>query len=183
MQNTEPMFNISERAPLWLAGVFLIIHAFLQIIPNTLEHYIAYYGVLRPLNVPVSTVSKTVSVVLHGFLHGDWAHVIINCFMCIAFGVVTIKGIKLQQTSRGKAAKATSKFLMIFLFGVIGGALAQWLWWSLPVSHHPLGTGALGASGGASALFATAAWALGGRSKLLSFGLAWTVINLSLIHI
>ena len=174
------MFNISEQAPLWLAGVFLGIHGLIQIIPISVENILAYYGVLRPLDVPVSTLSKSTSLVLHGFLHGDWGHVLMNAFMSIAFGVVTIKGIKLLQTSKGKATKSTLKFLIIFLIGVVGGGIAQWLWWSLPISNHPLGAGALGASGGASALFATAAWALGGRAKLLSFGLAWTVINLVL---
>jgi len=180
MSHKEPMFNISERAPLWLASIFLTIHGLIQIIPRSVENVLAYYGVLRPLDAPVNTLSKSASLVFHGFLHGDWGHVLMNSFMCVAFGVVTIKGIKLHQTSKGKATKSTMKFATIFLIGVVGGGIAQWFWWSLPISNHPLGAGALGASGGASALFATAAWALGGHSKLLSFGLAWTVINLIL---
>jgi len=181
MSVKEPMFNISERAPIWLAGVFITIHGLVQIIPAFIETYLAYYWVLRPLTTPgLSVLTKPISLVMHGFLHGSWTHALVNSGMCVIFGVVTIKGIKLHQTSKGKPPKGDFKFLLIFLFGVIGGGLAQWLWWGLPVSGSTIGTAALGASGGASALFASGGWALGGKAKLISFGIAWTVINLVL---
>jgi len=185
MSHKEPMFNIAEPAPLWLAGVFLCIHAFTLIIPSSIEHFIAYYGILRPLNtLGVTGLSHGVGLWAHGFLHGSWTHVLVNSAMSIAFGVVTIRGIKLRQTTKGRAPKATLKFLCVFLMGVIGGGLAQWLWWTISGgSGHPVGTGALGASGGASALFATAAWAMGGRPQLLKFGLGWTLINIVFVVI
>jgi len=52
------------------------------------------------------------------------------------------------------------------MFGVIAGGLAQWLWWA--GIQADIRSAAVGASGGASALLATAGWAIGGRANFCS---------------
>ena len=113
----------------------------------------------------------------HGFLHGSWTHLLMNIGMLVVFGVVTIQGVKLHATTRGRRSNGIVEFFAIFLFAVVIGGLAQWLQWSVMNAQGS----ALGASGGVSGLFATAAWAMGGKKKMLQFGVGWLVINLVLI--
>jgi len=174
----EPMFNIPEKAPLWLAGVFILIHLLFYVIPQNLELLLLYFGILRPLGTVTSTLlTHTTSLLGHGFLHGGWGHVLMNAAMTVIFGVATIRGIRLLKTPKRQATNANIRFLLIFLFSVAIGALFQWGWWEVSGT----GGGAIGASGGASGMFATMAWAIGGRSKMMQFGLGWAVINMVII--
>jgi membrane associated rhomboid family serine protease len=92
------------------------------------------------------------------------------------FGIAVIRGAKLLARAKGKVTTATRDFLLIFFAGVIIGGLFQWGWWAATNAQFTA-TGAVGASGGASALFAAGAWAIGGRDKMIQFGLGWVVIN------
>ena len=181
MSNTprphEPMFNFTEKAPAYLAGVFIAIHALLMILPRQLLGTLDKFGVLRPLGSPgTDSVSHLISLVGHGFLHGGWGHVMMNAGMTIVFGIAAIRGAKLLAASKGKGASASRDFLLIFFAGVIIGGLFQWGWWAATNAQLTV-TGAVGASGGASALFAAGAWAIGGRDKMIQFGFGWAVIN------
>ena len=181
MSNTprphEPMFNFTEKAPAYLAGVFIAIHALLMILPRQLLGTLDKFGVLRPLGSPgTDSVSHLISLVGHGFLHGGWGHVMMNAGMTIVFGIAAIRGAKLLAASKGKGASASRDFLLIFFAGVIIGGLFQWGWWAATIAQLTV-TGAVGASGGASALFAAGAWAIGGRDKMIQFGFGWAVIN------
>ena len=173
----EPMFNFTEKAPAYLAGVFIAIQALLIVMPDTLLSLLDRFGVLRPLGTLGSDgASHLVSLVGHGFLHGGWGHVLMNSGMTIVFGIAAIRGAKLLSASKAKASTATRDFFLIFFAGVVIGGLFQWGWWAA-INAQLTNTGALGASGGASALFAAGAWAIGGRNKMLQFGLGWLVIN------
>lgn len=175
----EPMFNFTEKAPAYLAGVLIAIHAMLSIIGGGLSVGYAF-GALMPWAANgISSVSHAFRLIAHGFLHGDWGHVLINSGMIIVFGIAAIRGAKLQASSKGKVSTASRDFFLIFFAGVIIGGLFQWGWWAaiseqLTALDTPY---AVGASGGASALFAAGAWAIGGRDKMIQFGLGWAVIN------
>lgn len=178
MQTSEPVFNIKERTPLLLAAVLLAIHIAVTYGPSQIERSAEYWALLKSLNVPGQTGLMMVTSLLgHGFLHGSWTHVLLNCGMLVAFGVVTMTAAKLHATARGRRVSGNAAFFAIFFAGVIVGGLGQWLQWFVIND-----TGfALGASGGVSALFASAAYAMGGRKKLVQFGMGWLLINLIMI--
>lgn len=172
----EPMFNIAERAPVWLAGIFIAVQAFVAFAPNGLVNALASPGVLLPWGQGGRSASEQlISLFGHGFLHSGWTHALVNAGMTVAFGVITIRGIKLRALSRGRPSSGEGQFLLIFIIGVIAGGLAQWAQWAFVGATQ---AAAVGASGGGSALFATAAWAMGGRSQLLRFGFGWVFINM-----
>ena len=181
--NKEPMFNIAERAPVWLAGILIVIYAAILYLPNILTSAAVNFMILKPLGTfGRSNFDQAFSLLGHGFLHGSWSHVLMNSAMMIVFGVATIRGAKLLAASQGMPAKGEAKFLLVFLIGIIAGGLAQWLYWSvINIVQSGANVGALGASGGASALFATAAWAIGGKDKLIAFGIGWMFINLIIV--
>lgn len=176
-RSREPMFNFMEKAPAYLAGIFIAIQAIRMVLPGQFFGFLEKFGVLRPLGSPgTDGISHVISLIGHGFLHGGWGHVIMNSGMTIVFGIAAIRGAKLLAASKGKAASASRDFLMIFFAGVIIGGLFQWGWWAATNAQLTM-TGAVGASGGASALFAAGAWAIGGRDKMIQFGFGWAVIN------
>jgi len=177
----EPMFNFTEKTPAYLAGIFIAIHVLLMILPRQLLGSLDKFGVLRPLGSPgTDGISHFLSLVGHGFLHGGWGHVFMNAGMTIVFGIAVIRGAKLLAASKSKAASASRDFLIVFFAGVIIGGLFQWGWWAV-TNAQLTATGAVGASGGASALFAAAGWAIGGREKMIQFGIGWAVINVIMI--
>jgi len=182
----EPMFNFGEKTPAYVAGGLIVIHILVFFIPRSIENYAALYGMLRPLTTPGTFgVSHAVSLLGHGFLHGSWGHVLMNSAMIIIFGIATIRGIKMKsqgfkkvQAIREKTVNSNILFFLIFLAGVIVGGIFQWGWWSI---NGTANAAAIGASGGASALFATTGWAIGGRDKMIQFGLGWAVINVIMV--
>ncbi|WP_233341529.1 rhomboid family intramembrane serine protease [Robiginitomaculum antarcticum] len=93
-----------------------------------------------------------------------------NSVMIVIFGTVACE-------AAGQGWRKVLRFLSIFLGSVIIGGLAQWAWWMLARESG----GAIVASGGASGLFAAMAWATGGRSRLVQFGLIWAVIQVVIV--
>jgi len=178
MSNKEPIFNIRERLPLWFSGILLAIHLIIYYGPQSIERFAGYWALLKSSDFTMQTsLTKLTSLIGHGFLHGSWMHLFVNCGMLVAFGVVTIQGAKIFQTSKGRPPRGSAAFFLVFFAGVIIGGLGQWLQWGV---SQQAGT-ALGASGGVSALFASTAWAIGGKSKMIQFGFAWLLINIILI--
>lgn len=176
----EPIFNITERAPVILGAVFIGLHIAIYYGPDFIESFAAFWGVLKAWNMAGQTqLSRATAVLGHGFIHGSWTHVLLNTAMMVPFGVVTIKGAKILQAQKGRASRGLFAFLFIFIAGVIIGAAGQLLQWNIA---KDAGGMAVGASGGVSALFASGAWAMGGRPQLLRFGAAWIVINIILIY-
>lgn len=177
-RSREPIFNISEKAPLYFSAGLILIHVAVFYGPRSIDSFAAYWGLLKSLDITGQTpMSKATSLIGHGFLHGSWSHVLLNCAMMVIFGVATIKGAKMMQTSKGRAPRGNAVFFKIFFAGVIIGGLGQWAWWALIGET----SSALGASGGVSALFASMAWAIGGRAKMIQFGLGWFVLNIIFI--
>ncbi len=178
--SNEPMFNIEERSPLWLAGVLIAIHLFVTLGPQSLVRFVRYWGLLVPYDLPdVPATRQLVSLVGSGFLHGSWTHVLVNSGMIVAFAVITMRGMRAriherQKSGQASGLKAPQAFLLIFLLGVVGGNLFQWGWWAAINTAQAY---ALGASGGGAAFFATAAWAMGGRERLIKFAGGWALLN------
>ena len=179
----QPMFNFSEKLPAYLGGLFIAIELLMYILPQSLQRLSSIYGVLRPIEtLGATSVTHAVSLIGHGFFHADWSHVLINTAMIIIFGIITLRAIKLRharaRANGGSTGNPNVQFGLIFLAGVIVGGIFQWGWWSI---SGTVTAGAVGASGGASALFATSGWALGGRLKMVQFGMGWTLINIVLV--
>jgi membrane associated rhomboid family serine protease len=175
----EPFFNFSEPAPAFLAGFLILAFAVFQFLP-LLFSALAPLVVLRPVGfLGTSQAEQILSLLGHGILHAGWGHVLMNAGMIAVLGIATVKGARLKAISQGRQRSPSLVFMTIFLFGVIMGGLAQWLFWF--VMNVPLGANApaaVGASGGASALLATAGWAMGGKPKMFQFAIGWAVINL-----
>lgn len=178
----EPIFNIKEKAPIVLGLLLVVIHVLVfyggKVGLSVVESWAEYWGLLKSADFSgQTTLSKATAIVGHGFIHGSWTHVLLNVGMMIPFGVVTIRGAKLMAVSRGKRPTGNLAFFIIFLAGVIIGALGQLGLWAITGDSGL----ALGASGGVSALFASMAWAIGGPKQLLKFGFGWLVINILMI--
>jgi len=177
----EPMFNFSEKLPAYLAGVFIAIQLLRIFLPGAVLNTLGYLGILRPLGSPgTDTLSHAVSLVGHGFLHGGWGHVLVNSGMVIVFGIAVMRASRLHSAATSRPVAPNRDFLLIFFAGVIVGGLFQWGWWAATNAQLDL-TGAVGASGGASALFAAAGWAIGGRDKMIQFGIGWALINVVMV--
>lgn len=184
----EPIFNVDEPTPMRLAGVFILIHLIVTYSPAFISNFAYQWGLLIPMSRPEALpLRQFTSLFGHGLLHGGWTHVLVNAGMTVAFGIITFRGLRAirekPQTENVIPLKTTpkyaeSKFWIIFLGGVVLGGLVQWFVWGVMGISN---VSALGASGGASALFATAGYAMGGRRQMLGFGFAWALINVILV--
>lgn len=171
----EPMLNIREKAPLVIMGALIVAHVIQLILPETMLSRVQPWLILSPVDIDgVSLLQKLISLPGHSLLHADFTHLLMNSFMIVAFGVVTIQGLRADIRLRPQILSPLQKFFLIFILGVIGGGVFQWGWWALSGQFGF----AIGASGGGSALFAAMAYAIGGRDRLLKFGLGWGAINL-----
>lgn len=169
----EPFFNMRVGAPLWLLGVLIVLQLLFVGMPASWERWVLEQFALQPLALDSrSFLWKGVSLVSYGFLHADWLHLFVNGGMALAFGAATLRHLRFSV--RRRYSGGTGAFFWIFFTGVVIGGVAQWMWWA--VSHTEFAW-AIGASGGVSALMATAAWAMGGSRQMLSFGIIWAVLN------
>ena len=175
--STEPMFNLREKTPIVVFAVLIAFHILKFIIPASLSTLATPWLFLFPLGFEGTNLTQNfVSLLAHGLVHADISHLIMNGFMIVAFGVVTLQGLRANISIRPVIFTPVQKFYLIFILGIIVGGLFQWGWWAI---SHKTGV-AIGASGGASALFATMAYAIGGRDRMLKFGLGWGVGNILL---
>ncbi len=147
MKDSEPFFNVFEKTPLFLVGLFILIHISTLLTSIPMDH-----GVLKPLyQTDMEVKSHIFRLFFHGFLHANWGH-------------------------NSNVLSVSVFFWIIFLSGVISGGISQWIWWYFTDSYY-YSTGAIGASAGAAALFSSGALFLGGKKKVYEYGLAWTVLN------
>jgi len=178
-QTREPFFNFTEAVPAYLAGVLIAIFTLVQIIPGLSELLIRFIYI-RPFGAPyLSMPEQIVSLLGHGAYHGGIGHLGMNAAMIAILGIATVKSARLKSISQGRQRSPNLVFITIFIVGVIAGGLAQWLWWA--VVQAPMNSAAVGASGGASALLATAGWAIGGKDKMFQFALGWALINVIMV--
>lgn len=178
MSSREPIFNVSEKAPVFLAVGLILAHALYILSPGNLQVIFREWGLLAAVNGNIGLdrgdIPNAASLLFHGLLHADWGHVLMNSAMIGIFGVAVVKA---GRAAGPKDWRGPARFWAIFLFSVIAGGLAQWGWWVMTGQSGA----ALGASGGASGMFAAMAWAGGGRSQLLKFGLGWAALNVVLV--
>lgn len=173
MAQREPIFNFTEPAPVWLAGLLVLGYLITSFAPSGLREVLLSYALMVSDNGNVMInrggISNYWSLALHALLHADFMHLIVNTLMITVFGVLVCR-------VGGKGWRRHARFLALFWLSVIAGGLSQWAFWNFTGET----ASALGASGGASGLFAAGAWVLGGHKKVLQFGLAWFVINMVL---
>ena len=182
-QKKEPLFNFVEAEPAYLVGSLIAVHLALMVMPHAFQYFVAKYAILHVWGrAGLEAYAQLPSLVFHGFLHGSWMHLISNSFIIIVFGIAVMRGSYLLSLERKRPRSGRSAFFSLFFAGVVIGGMSQWLYWAL--SAAPLGQAApsaLGASGGASALFAAGGWALGGRPQMFKFAFAWLLVNLLMV--
>lgn len=155
----EPIIN----APLPLTAFALLLiglHAARVFAPEQFQLEALYHGALFPERfwawaegAPLSAAgappypgwgSALAPLVLSGFLHGDWVHVVLNAVFCIAFGKPVLDLLTRVQGGYG-ARVIVLLFVLIMLSQAAGGL-------TYLVLNNPLGPIAVGASGGLSGL-------------------------------
>ncbi len=172
MKDSEPFFNVFEKTPLFLVGLFILIHISTLLTSIPMDH-----GVLKPLyQTDMEVKSHIFRLFFHGFLHANWGHLAINSGFIIVFGTAISQRNSLILKHNYNVLSVSVFFWIIFLSGVISGGISQWIWWYFNDSYY-YSTGAIGASAGAAALFSSGALFLGGKKKVYEYGLAWTVLN------
>ena len=171
MKESEPFFNFSEKTPLFLVGIFTLIHFLTLFSSVPVDH-----GVLRPLHQSdIGVTSHAFRLFFHGFLHANWGHLMINSVMIMVFGTAIFQGYRSNLNYESDTLKASLFFWIVFLTGAILGGIFQWIWWGFV--NASLSTGAIGASAGAAALFSTGAFVLGGKKKMYEYGFVWVGLN------
>lgn len=148
----EPFFLVPIQVPAF-AGVFVLIHAVLQIVPLAYKSWAYATFALVParfLSDEGGQVALAGATLLtHAFLHVDWMHVLVNAALLMA--------------AAGPVNRNCGPVRMIVLFAlcVLAGGLAHVaVYWGTPF-------GAIGASAGAAGLLAAA---IRYRTRRLSMG-------------
>lgn len=170
-----------------LAGLIVLAHALRVFSPISWQGYMLSMASLQPDRfwasvgqgapgaVPyASPVEALVPFVSDAFLHDGWAGAILNAALIVIFGRLVHASLSIGRKS------GAIPFLVVFAVSVAGGSLFHL------VTQYPAGTALIGASGGASGLFA--AWVLiqegrGGQilsKRFLTVFLFFAAVNLAL---
>jgi membrane associated rhomboid family serine protease len=168
----EPILNVEDPSPFFLSLILVLCHLAFVMAPGSYKSFLFTAGALLAQDGVVFLSGRPIgnipTLVTHTLLHTGWSHVLINAGMILAFGVFTLRSARKSGAFIfGRIRVGALIFLSIFLVGAICGGLAQWLLWTLLSSSGA----AIGASSGGAALFASTAWALGGKKRLIAFGL------------
>lgn len=163
----EPMFN----AP-WPALVLAVVIVCAYAVQSRFAvDYVAYtYG----FSAHALEEGRWPTLFYALFLHGSWAHALMNAAFALAFGTPLARFL-------GVKAKGA---VLFYLFYVVCGVLASLAFAGVhPGSAEPL----VGASGAVSGLMGAAARLIGGRGydmgkifsrPVLGMGAAWVVVNI-----
>lgn len=176
MKQKEPIFNFAEPSIPMLIAVFAIIHFFGFAVLD--RDWLYYSFALFPLGSPefnLSPIREAYGLITHGFLHADMGHLIMNSAGLLIFGFITFQAIRAKNAF---GAKGFTRFWVLFFAGVIVGGLFQWGYWMFQGNQY---ASAVGASGGVSALFAAAGWAIGGKERLAQFAMAFAMLNIIMV--
>jgi membrane associated rhomboid family serine protease len=132
----QPVFN-APAVVVALLGAFVAVHVVRTLLPddvdNRLVDLLAFSGerLMPGASLPGGRVAAVTQFVTHIFVHGDWAHLGINCAWFLAFATPVARRI------------GTWRFLAFFLVCGIGGALLF-----LPLNPDAAMVGASGAISG-----------------------------------
>ena len=144
MAKREPIFN-APGIVVGLIGLFVLVHLGLWLLPaETAARWTLMLG-FSPSRytagggeLPGGGMAAFASFLTHAFVHGDWFHLAINSAWMLAFGSAVARRI------------GDLRFLALFVFGAVAGALAF-----LAVNAGGAGL-VIGASGAISALMGAA---------------------------
>lgn len=128
----EPPPQRAVNAPavvLWLIAAFVGVHLVQDFLPDRQSVWVlltfafipARYGgnpLISPDTFPGGMAGDLWTFVTHMFLHGDWAHLLVNSFWMLAFGSVVARRL------------GAARFLVLSaLAGAAGAALHLMLYW------------------------------------------------------
>ncbi len=159
----EPILN-APAAVASLVGLLIATHALRLVAGVGVDRFAFSAADLTPYRWP--------ALITYQFVHGSWAHVLMNSAFCLAFGVPLAR--LLGERWRGAA--------LFYAFFLACGAISALAFWLI----SPKGAWDLvGASGAASGLMGAAARLIEGRGRLGSpFGrtvivwtLSWIAVN------
>ena len=163
----EPVFNAPWQA---VAVVSMILggYAIQSIFRSDAEAIISAYA-FAPANL---TPDRWETLITSIFLHGSWAHAMMNAAFALAFSTPLAR---LFGPKRDGA-------LLFFSFYILSGVLANLGFAAVHPGGHEL---VVGASGAVSGLMGAAARLIGGQGRpgkvfsptVLSMGAGWVVIN------
>ncbi len=186
-QTRTPPIIEAPPAVAALAGLIVLAHAVRVFSPISWQGYMMSMASLQPerfwasvgLGVPGavpygSPVGALVPFISEAVLHDGWAGAILNAALIVIFGRLVHASLSIGRKS------GAIPFLVVFAVSVAGGSLCHL------VTQYPAGTALIGASGGASGLFA--AWVLiqegrGGQilsTRFLTVFLFFAGVNLAL---
>lgn len=159
-----------------------IVNAPWPVVTLTVGIVVLYFIQARfPLAQVVDAFAFSPALMLHGhperlftsmFVHGNWAHALMNAAFILAFGAPVARFFGPRLTG------VIGFFLFYLACGIVAGL-------GFAALHWGQDAGLVGASGAASGLMGAAARLIGGQGRLgplgsravLSMGLAWVVVN------
>ena len=142
MASSQPVFNAPNVVMATLA-VLVALHVGREFLGPELEQWVVLAGAFIPSrysgdSLPGGEIAKLTSFITHMGLHGDYAHLAVNCGWMLAFGSIVARRI------------GASRFLALAAVTGIAGAALFWLMnWGLAA---PM----VGASGAISGLMGAA---------------------------
>jgi len=131
-------------------ALLIVLHAVFALAPAQMQNETLYQFGLLPMrfwapagspNVYPDAVSGLLTLLSSGLLHGDWMHVIFNGMMILIVGAPVARAL-------GPGARGASLWMLLFVASIIAGSV---LFLAINDVNGPF---AIGASGGASGLFA-----------------------------
>lgn len=178
----ESFLNIDEPAPLWFSVIIVICYGVYRYLPKEMQEYTFFAGALLSdggrVFIPDRPLGNFPTLLTHTLLHANWTHVLMNAGLMLAFGVITMRGVKNRHIPvMGRFRRSSIVYLVILCVGAMSGGVLQWIVWAISGQSGA----AIGASTAGAALFATTAWALGGQKRLIAFGIfivAFDAINI-----
>lgn len=176
MREKEPIFNISEPSIFVMGVILIVVHIASRFYGNLEEIYLNFallpVGFEFPEAIPFR---EYYSLASHGFLHGDWNHLLMNASGLLIFGLITFRGVRAKY---GPGFKGFLFFWALVWLGVVcGGLMQQGYWLATNLNYGS----AVGISGGISALFAAAGWVMGGKKRLYQFTIIFVLLNAAMV--
>ncbi|MBI1340263.1 rhomboid family intramembrane serine protease [bacterium] len=143
----EPLVN-APAVVIAVAALLVILHAAIALAPPQVQERLIVDWAVFPSRFEdpsgyQNPLQKWATLLTHGFLHGGWAHVLINATMLLALGAPVARRF-------GADAAGTARWILVFIASVVGGGVAF-----LALNPHEASL-AVGASGGVSGMWAAA---------------------------